>query len=189
MADRPVRFLYPALNLYTAVPVQPVAPAPGSYMQAWKNSPLWHLSTVTPCYHLPQWQSPRRRPGPGKLFHLKSGKNLLSGGFPRFSPPRRRIARYKQLSPGLDAYHPLSATRPEEDILIMSQNFDSQQFEACYSVPSYTRWLLELDSHDATLEWHKRVRPHRPSIAPQLLHRSHRSDWMVAKGGWRESSG
>ena len=30
--------------------------------------------------------------------------------------------------------------------------------EACYSVPGYVRWLLQLDSHESTMEWHKKVR-------------------------------
>ena len=73
-------------------------------------------------------------------------------------PPARAhvLEQYKSLAPGLDAYHPIFATRPEECLLAMSQTFDSQQFAATYNVPSYMKWLLHLDNHRRSMRWHRR---------------------------------
>ena len=74
------------------------------------------------------------------------------------APPARAhvLEQYKSLAPGLDAYHPIFATRPEECLLAMSQTFDSQQFAATYNVPSYMKWLLHLDNHRRSMRWHRR---------------------------------
>jgi hypothetical protein len=54
----------------------------------------------------------------------------------------RNLGYFKMLAPSFDSFHPLEATRPEEDVVPMASEFDSLQFEATFNVSSYMtcRW-------------------------------------------------
>ena len=52
----------------------------------------------------------------------------------RAAAVQSKLDQFKQLVPGIDAIHPLAATRPEECVIILAQAMDSQQFEAMFPV-------------------------------------------------------
>lgn len=51
----------------------------------------------------------------------------------------------KYLSPDLFAIHPIEADSPEEDVFLFDVTFISPAVDASLSVPSYTRWIREID--------------------------------------------
>ena len=53
------------------------------------------------------------------------------------------------LAPDFSAVHPLNATEPEEDILLLDLTFISQTAEAVMHVPSYSAWLEHEDHRPA----------------------------------------
>ena len=61
----------------------------------------------------------------------------------RFAKNAERGMRY--LSPPLFAIHPIEADSPEEDVFLFDVTFVSPAVDASLSVPSYTRWIREID--------------------------------------------
>lgn len=51
----------------------------------------------------------------------------------------------RYLSPDLFAIHPIEAESPEEDVFLFDVTFVSPAVDASLSVPSYTRWIREID--------------------------------------------
>lgn len=51
----------------------------------------------------------------------------------------------KYMSPALFAIHPIEADAPEEDVFLFDVTFISPAVDASLSVPSYTRWIREID--------------------------------------------
>lgn len=51
----------------------------------------------------------------------------------------------KYLSPSLFAIHPIEADSPEEDVFLFDVTFISPAVDASLSVPSYTKWIREID--------------------------------------------
>jgi hypothetical protein len=51
------------------------------------------------------------------------------------------------MSPALFAIHPIEADAPEEDVFLFDVTFVSPAVDASLSVPSYTRWIREIDQH------------------------------------------
>lgn len=51
----------------------------------------------------------------------------------------------RYLSPALFAIHPIEADAPEEDIFLFDATFVSPAVDASLAVPSYTRWIREVD--------------------------------------------
>lgn len=51
----------------------------------------------------------------------------------------------KYLSPALFAIHPIEADAPEEDFFLFDVTFMSPAVDASLSVPSFTRWIREVD--------------------------------------------
>ena len=64
--------------------------------------------------------------------------------------PRMRLAELgerslRYLAPDFFAIHPIDAHGPEEDVLLLDLSFISPTADATLHVPSYSRWLAELD--------------------------------------------
>jgi hypothetical protein len=75
--------------------------------------------------------------------------------------PRIEVARIgndmlEQINPRIRAIHHEEPDGPTECIAVMSQNFMSLSWEAISNVPSYGRWLLQVDQRSA-YEYHRRV--------------------------------
>lgn len=51
----------------------------------------------------------------------------------------------KYMSPSLFAIHPIEAHAPEEDVFLFDITFISPAVDASLAVPSYTRWMREID--------------------------------------------
>jgi len=95
--------------------------------------------------------------------------------------PERRMAFAKRaergmryMSPALFAIHPIEADAPEEDVFLFDVTFISPAVDASLSVPSYTRWIREIDQRPPyayvrrliqCLLWQRPVPP-RPEQAP-----------------------
>ncbi|MCB9726460.1 MAG: sulfotransferase [Spirochaetaceae bacterium] len=58
---------------------------------------------------------------------------------------RRAELGMKYLSPALFAIHPIEADSPEEDVFLFDVTFISPAVDASLSVPSYTKWIREID--------------------------------------------
>lgn len=92
-----------------------------------------------------------------ELRHLSSAEGLNPcplGGPVRDEPGEalRRMAFAKRaergmryMSPALFAIHPIEAAAPEEDVFLFDVTFISPAVDASLSVPSYTRWIREID--------------------------------------------
>eukprot|EP00040_Diaphanoeca_grandis_P031775 m.190644 g.190644 ORF g.190644 m.190644 type:complete len:561 (+) comp32412_c0_seq1:218-1900(+) len=64
------------------------------------------------------------------------------------------LEEYKKLVPGIDAWHPIRAERPEECILTLAKAFDSQLYSCTFNVSSYTSMIFGLNDHKDAFEWH-----------------------------------
>jgi hypothetical protein len=51
----------------------------------------------------------------------------------------------KYMSPALFAIHPIEAEAPEEDVFLFDLTFVSPAVDAALDVPSYTKWIREID--------------------------------------------
>lgn len=92
-----------------------------------------------------------------ELRHLSSAEGLNPAplGRPVRSEPgdwerrmafaRRAERGMKYMSPALFAIHPIEADAPEEDVFLFDVTFISPAVDASLSVPSYTRWIREID--------------------------------------------
>jgi hypothetical protein len=75
--------------------------------------------------------------------------------------PRVEIARIgndmlEQINPRIRAIHHEEPDGPTECISVMAQDFKSLTWEAITNIPSYGRWLLQVDQR-STYEYHRRV--------------------------------
>ncbi len=69
---------------------------------------------------------------------------------PRAEKKRLALARtaergMKYMSPALFAIHPIEAEAPEEDVFLFDVSFISPAVDATLEVPSYTKWMREID--------------------------------------------
>lgn len=76
---------------------------------------------------------------------------------PRDQDPRIRMARMAEralayMAPDFFAIHPVEATAPEEDVLLLDLSFLSTVPEATYHVPHYAAWLEAQDHRAAYRE-------------------------------------
>jgi hypothetical protein len=55
----------------------------------------------------------------------------------------------RYMSPALFAIHPIEAEAPEEDVFLLDTTFISGAVDASLHVPSYTKWIREIDQTDA----------------------------------------
>ncbi len=67
----------------------------------------------------------------------------------RFAVALQAERGMRYLSPALFAIHPVEADALEEDVFLLDVAFVSGAVDASLEVPSYTRWLRELDQTDA----------------------------------------
>ena len=67
------------------------------------------------------------------------------------------LDQYMQLLPGIEKWHPMSATMAEECVVTLAHAFSSMLFEATFDVSSYNRWLVGLDAHAHAhaFRWHR----------------------------------
>ncbi len=75
--------------------------------------------------------------------------------------PRMRLAELAErslryLAPEFFAIHPIDAHGPEEDVLLLDLSFASPTADATLRVPSYSRWLAEVDQ-TAAYRYFRRV--------------------------------
>lgn len=63
----------------------------------------------------------------------------------RMAFAKRAESGMKYMSPALFAIHPIEADAPEEDVFLFDVTFISPAVDASLSVPSYTRWIREID--------------------------------------------
>lgn len=91
--------------------------------------------------------APQERPGrpPALAERLAARLDARRGGDGRLltAEAAERILRY--LSPDFFAVHPVEATAPEEEILLMDLAFRTTVAEASYHVPRHARWLETVD--------------------------------------------
>ena len=77
----------------------------------------------------------------------------------RIKRAERRLACFDLLAPEFRKIHPMSASFPQECIVIMSHSFMSDQFCAMYDVPAYQSWLLRQDM-DPAYKFHRQFLQH-----------------------------
>ena len=65
----------------------------------------------------------------------------------RFARTAERGMKY--MSPSLFAIHPIEAEAPEEDVFLLDATFISGAVDASLNVPSYTKWIREIDQVEA----------------------------------------
>ena len=80
--------------------------------------------------------------------------NFRSG--PRVDAARANAAMLNQLNPKMAAVHHEEPDGPTECIAVMSQDFKSLSWEAIANVPTYGRWLHDVDQRSA-YEYHRLV--------------------------------
>lgn len=80
--------------------------------------------------------------------------NFRSG--PRVDAVRASAAMLDQLNPKMAAVHHEEADGPTECIAVMSQDFKSLSWEAIANVPTYGRWLHDVEQRSA-YEYHRLV--------------------------------
>ena len=69
----------------------------------------------------------------------------------RISRTKRNERAVKWISPVFQSIHPISAHKPEEDVLLLDLHFMSSSSEAIMHVPSYANWLSAQDHTEAYL--------------------------------------
>ena len=94
-----------------------------------------------------RWEANDSAPPPSPATH-RTG--------PRVDAARLSGELLEELNPGMRAIHHEDAAGPTECIAVMSQDFKSLSWEAIANVPSYSRWLLDVDQHSA-YEYHRSV--------------------------------
>jgi hypothetical protein len=75
---------------------------------------------------------------------------------PRVDAASASVDMLEQLNPKMAAIHHEDASGPTECVAVMSQDFKSLSWEAITNVPSYGRWLHDVDQRSA-YEYHKLV--------------------------------
>jgi hypothetical protein len=71
----------------------------------------------------------------------------------------RQLWLFRQLSPGLDGMHPLSANTPQECTDITAQVFQSLRFDTTHHIPSYQKWIDNF-GHIEAFRFHRRFLQH-----------------------------
>jgi hypothetical protein len=71
------------------------------------------------------------------------------GRDPRLGPAELAERGLRYLAPAFFAIHPVEASAPEEDVLLLDTTFVSPTADATMRVPSYSAWLRDLDSRPA----------------------------------------
>ena len=94
-----------------------------------------------------RWESGDSVPPP-------SGSTFRSG--PRVDAARASADMLEQLNPKMAVIHHEEADGPTECIAVMSQDFKSLSWEAIANVPTYGRWLHDVDQRSA-YEYHRLV--------------------------------
>jgi hypothetical protein len=94
-----------------------------------------------------RWESSDSVPPP-------SPETFRSG--PRVDAARVSGDLLEQINPRMKAIHHEDAAGPTECIAVMSQDFKSLSWEAITNVPSYSRWLLQVDQRSA-YDYHRSV--------------------------------
>ena len=69
------------------------------------------------------------------------------------------LDQYMQLLPGIEDWHPMSATMAEECVVTLAHTFASLLFGATFDVASYNRWLISKGPrwHGHAFRWHRKV--------------------------------
>ncbi len=94
-----------------------------------------------------RWESADPVPPPAPA-ELRAG--------PRVDAAQVAVDMLEQLNPAMRAIHHEDADGPTECISVMSQDFKSLSWEAITNVPTYGRWLLDVDQRSA-YEYHRQV--------------------------------
>jgi hypothetical protein len=81
---------------------------------------------------------------------------------PRIAEVEREFDQLRQVAPGWDAIHPMSATLPQECVSITAYDFHSVQFSTTYRIPGYEAWLFEQDL-TPSYEFHRAFLQHLQS--------------------------
>lgn len=126
---------------------------------------------------LPSWEALSPAPLPGEPLN----------------DPQKRIKNGQSankamnwLAPDFAAVHPVDATQPEEDILLLDLTMMSQTAEAVTWVPSYSAWLESVDHRPAyaylrdvlkTLQW---LRPGTGKSTHWVLKSPHHAEQLAA---------
>lgn len=72
-------------------------------------------------------------------------RSALSGPDPRIRQAKLAERGLRYLAPEFFAIHPVEASAPEEEVLLLDYSFRSTVPEATLRVPSYARWLEQAD--------------------------------------------
>lgn len=92
------------------------------------------LSTHPEARTLPSWEGLNPAPLPSDPDNRK-----------RIALAEQAVSGLKFLAPDFFRIHPLDATAPEEEVLLMELSFMSQTSEAILHVPTYAKWLEQQD--------------------------------------------
>lgn len=76
----------------------------------------------------------------------------------RLAQARRAERGLRYVSPALFAIHPIEADAPEEDVFLFDVTFESPAVDASLEVPSYSKWLREIDARPAYAEVRELIR-------------------------------
>jgi len=105
---------------------------------------------------------------------------------PRIAAAKQEVQAMLEGNPDLAAIHPMDATAPDEDIMLLEHSFYSSTPDAYCHVPSYGRWVAEHDNRGAYrylrkllqfLQWQKR-RSGQPAARCWLLKTPHHLHFM-----------
>ncbi|MBX2797895.1 MAG: sulfotransferase [Myxococcales bacterium] len=90
----------------------------------------------------------------------------------RVRAARRGLARLRRMAPNLRARHDMQPLRPDECYFLLAMTFANPCFEATAPLPSYQRFLRDLD-------WAPVYRYHRRCL--QVMQHAHRGSYWVLK--------
>ena len=92
-----------------------------------------------------------------------------------------KLDQFTQLAPGMNKWHPMSATMAEECVVTFSHEFASMQFGVTFNASAYNTWVMGRQDHTHLMRWHRRLL--------QYLQREEQlaADDAAAKGGEQPS--
>lgn len=93
------------------------------------------------------------------LLYWESFDPVPASGGPQ-AQARRTASMLRGLdyvSPGYQAIHPMEADGPEECVMLFMHAFSTPQFDIQYDVPSYMRWLDNVDRRAAYIHYRKQL--------------------------------